>query len=60
MINNEILDEVLEAVLFVSGSGLSLDDLKQHLEVSQKDLNEAIKRLEKKIRRKMRKKAHTL
>ena len=48
MINNEILDEVLEAVLFVSGSGLSLDDLKQHPEVSQKDLNEAIKRLEKK------------
>ena len=47
MINNEILDEVLEAVLFVSGSGLSLDDLKQHLEVSKKDLNEEIKRLKK-------------
>ena len=39
MINNEILDEVLEAVLVLSGSGLSLYDLKQHLKVSQKELN---------------------
>lgn len=48
MINNEILDEVLESLLFVSGEGLALEDISQHLEVDKKTLNESIDRLQQK------------
>ena len=48
MINNDIIDDVMEALLFVSGSGLAISDIKQQLEVSDKDLNACIDRLGKK------------
>ena len=48
MINNDIIDEVMEALLFVSGSGLAISDIKQQLEVSDKYLNACIDRLGKK------------
>lgn len=46
MINNEILDEVLESLLFVSGNGLALSDLEKQLEISSEDLDSAINRLQ--------------
>ena len=48
MINNDIIDDVMEALLFVSGSGLAISDIKQQLEVSDKDLNACIDHLGKK------------
>ena len=48
MINNEILDEVLESLLFVSGEALAVADICEHLEVDKKTLNSAIDRLQQK------------
>ena len=48
MINNEIIDEVLESLLFVSGEPLALADIAEHLEVDKKTLNSAIDRLQQK------------
>ena len=48
MINSEILDEILESLLFVSGSGLAVEDIRKQLEVGNKDLDAAICRLQEK------------
>lgn len=48
MINSEILDEILESLLFVSGSGLAVEDIRKQLEVGSKDLDAAICRLQEK------------
>ena len=44
----EKLDNILEALLFVSGEGLKIDDIMEHLELQRKEVNEAIKNLKKK------------
>lgn len=48
MINVEILDELLESLLFVSGNGLDTEDIAKHLEVDKKELNKSIARLQEK------------
>ncbi len=44
----EKLDNALEALLFVSGDGLKLEDLMDSLELQKSELNAAIKRLKEK------------
>lgn len=44
----EKLDNILEALLFVSGEGLKIDDIMEHLELQRKEVNDAIKNLKKK------------
>ncbi|MGN1094406.1 MAG: SMC-Scp complex subunit ScpB, partial [Candidatus Neoclostridium sp.] len=48
MISKDMIDEILESLLFVSGSGLALSDIKQQLEIGDKELNDSIDRLGKK------------
>ena len=48
MISKDMIDEILESLLFVSGSGLALSDIKQQLEIGDKELNGSIDRLGKK------------
>ena len=48
MINNEILDEVLESLLFVSGDGLKVSDIAQQMNTDKKNIEESIKRLKEK------------
>lgn len=48
MISNDMIDEVMEALLFVSGSGLAIADIKQQLEIDDKQLNKCIDRLSEK------------
>lgn len=40
-----MLEKILEAVLFVSGDGLAVDYLAEKLDVSVKEINEAVERL---------------
>ncbi len=42
------LDSVLESLLFVSGEGLKIEDIMEHLELQKREVNDAIKRLKKK------------
>lgn len=44
----EKLDNILEALLFVSGEGLKIEDITEHLAVSKKEFDEAVKRLKQK------------
>ena len=44
----EKIDNILEALLFVSGEGLKIDDIMEHLELQRKEVNDAIKNLKKK------------
>jgi len=44
----EKLDNVLEALLFISGEGLKIEDIMEHLELQKKEVNDSIKRLKKK------------
>lgn len=46
--NIEILDEVLEAILLVSGNGIKIADLIETLELQKTEINAAIKRLKEK------------
>lgn len=48
MINIKDLDEILEALLFVSGDGLKIDEIANHLELQKSEINPAIKRLKEK------------
>lgn len=48
MIKIEMLDEVLESLLFVSGSGLKIEDIAKELEIKPSEVNNAIKRLKEK------------
>ena len=48
MIDLSMLDELLESILFVSGNGLKIEDIAQHLEIKTSDVNASIKRLKEK------------
>lgn len=48
MINNEILDEVLESLLFVSGDGLRVSDIADQMNTEKKNIDASIKRLKEK------------
>lgn len=48
MINKEILDEVLESLLFVSGDGLRVSDIADQMNTEKKNIEESIKRLKEK------------
>lgn len=48
MINTEIMDEVLEALLLVSGAGLKVEDIAAQLELKKSEVNAAITRLKTK------------
>lgn len=48
MINNEILDEVLESLLFVSGDGLRISDIADQMNTEKKNIDASIKRLKEK------------
>ena len=43
----EILDDVLESLLFVSGDSLKVSDICELLEVQKSEVNAAVKRLQK-------------
>lgn len=49
MIDVSMLDEILEAVLFVSGNGLKIDELASALEVKKSDINASVARLKEKF-----------
>ena len=48
MIKNEILDEVLESLLFVSGDGLKISDIADQMNTEKKNIDASIKRLKEK------------
>ena len=48
MIDLSMLDELLESILFVSGNGLKIEDIAQHLEIKTSEVNASIKRLKEK------------
>ena len=45
----EILDDVLESLLFVSGDSLKVSDICELLEVQKSEVNAAVKRLQKRF-----------
>ncbi len=49
MITNDILDEVLESLLFVSGNGLAIDDIVNQLETDKSAVEESVARLQRKF-----------
>lgn len=49
MITNDIIDEVLESILFVSGNGLSIEDISRQLEVDKDIVDAAVMRLQNKF-----------
>lgn len=48
MIDLSMLDEILESLLFVSGGGLKITEIAEHLEIKPSDVNASIKRLKEK------------
>ena len=48
MIELNMLDELLESILFVSGNGLKISDIAEQLEIKTADVNASIKRLKEK------------
>ena len=44
----ELLDDILEALLFVAGDGLKIDDIVSLLELQKREINESVKRLKAK------------
>lgn len=48
MLEIEKVDNVLEALLFVSGDGLKIDDICEQLELQKSEVTSAVKRLQKK------------
>ncbi|MDR0425732.1 MAG: SMC-Scp complex subunit ScpB [Clostridiales bacterium] len=48
MINIDMIDEVLEALLFVSGNGLKIEEIAGQLELQKSEVNAAVKRLKEK------------
>lgn len=48
MINLEMLDEFLESLLFVSGSGLKMEDIAHQLEIKPSDVRKSVDRLKEK------------
>lgn len=44
----ELIDEVLEALLFVSGNGISISEITELLELQKSEVNNAVKRLKEK------------
>ncbi len=48
MIELNMLDELLESILFVSGNGLKVSDIAEQLEIKTADVNASIKRLKEK------------
>lgn len=48
MINAEVLDEVLESLLFISGDGLKISDIAEQMNVDKKVVTKAIDRLKEK------------
>jgi segregation and condensation protein B len=48
MISTEVLDEVLESLLFVSGDGLRISDIAEQMNVEKKDVEKSIKKLKEK------------
>lgn len=48
MIDKSMLDEVLESLLLVSGQGVKISEIAEHLELKTSEVNEAIKRLKEK------------
>ncbi len=48
MINAEVLDEVLESLLFISGDGLKISDIAEQMNLDKKVVTKAIDRLKEK------------
>ncbi len=48
MISTEVLDEVLESLLFISGDGLKISDIAEQMNVDKKDIEKSIKNLKEK------------
>jgi segregation and condensation protein B len=48
MINLEMLDEFLESLLFVSGSGLKIEDIAHQLEIKPSEVKKSVERLKEK------------
>ncbi len=48
MISTEVLDEVLESLLFISGDGLKISDIAEQMNVDKKNIEKAIKNLKEK------------
>ncbi len=48
MISNEVIDEVLESLLFVSGDGLKISDIAEQMNTDKADIEKSIKRLKEK------------
>ncbi len=48
MIDKEMLCEVIESLLLVSGNGLKIDDIAEHLEIKPADVKAAINKLKEK------------
>lgn len=48
MINIDMIDDVLESLLFVSGEALKIEDIATQLELQKSEINAAIKRLKEK------------
>ncbi|MBQ8882716.1 MAG: SMC-Scp complex subunit ScpB [Clostridia bacterium] len=48
MIYLSMLDELLESILLVSGNGLKISEIAEHLEIKVSDINASVKRLKEK------------
>ena len=48
MVANEVLDEVLESLLFISGDGLKVSDICEQMNVEKKNVEKSIMRLKEK------------
>ena len=48
MIDLSMLDELLESILLVSGNGLKISEIAEHLEIKVSDINASVKRLKEK------------
>lgn len=48
MIDLSMLDELLESILLVSGNGLKIAEIAEHLEIKVSDINASVKRLKEK------------
>ena len=48
MINTDVIDEILESLILVSGAGLKVDEIASQLEIKTSEVNSAIKRLKEK------------
>ena len=42
MISTEVLDEVLESLLFISGDGLKISDIAEQMNVDKKNIEKSI------------------